>query len=70
MSLTMEELVKRAKASTQRTKKHLKEHYDLSRRLGFSGAEATILQSQKREVIIGLAIERGLIKDSNDPKAE
>ena len=69
MGLTMDELLKRASAHTKRTKTHLKENYDLARRLGFTGAEAVILQSQKREVIINLAIERGLINDSNDPKA-
>lgn len=69
MGLTMEELEKRALAKTRRTKTYLKEHYGLSRRLGFCAAEAVILQSHKREVIIGLAIERGLIKDSSDPKA-
>ena len=69
MGLSLEELERRAKAKTRRTKTYLKEHYDLSRRLGFSAAEAVILQSHKREVIIGLAIERGLIKNSSDPKA-
>ena len=65
----MGELEKRAKAKTQRTRSYLKEHYDLARRLGFNAAESVILQSHKREVIIGLAFERGLIKNSSDPKA-
>jgi len=68
MGLTLKELEKRAAAKTKRTKTYLKENYDLARRLGFTSAEAVILQSHKREVIIGLAIERGLIKDSSDPK--
>ena len=69
MSLTLKELEKRAKAKTQKTKTHLKENYDLSRRLGFNAAEAVVLQSHKREVIIGLAVERGLIKDASNSKA-
>jgi len=69
MGLSLEELKRRAVANTKRTLTRLKENYDLSRRLGFPSSEAVILQSQKREVIIGLAIERGLIKDSSDPKA-
>ena len=68
MSLTMDELNKRASVHTKRTVTRLKENYDLARRLGFTGAESVILQSQKRDVIIDLAIERGLIRNSNDPK--
>ncbi len=69
MGLSLEELEKRSLAKTRRTKTYLKANYDLARRLGFNAAEAVILQSHKREVIIGLAIEKGLIKDSIDPKA-
>ena len=69
MSLTLRDLERRALANTKRTLTTLKEHYKLSRRLGFNASESVILQSQKREVIIGLAIERGLIKNSSDQKA-
>ena len=69
MSLTLRDLERRALANTKRTLTTLKEHYSLSRRLGFNASESVILQSQKREVIIGLAIERGLIKNSSDQKA-
>ncbi len=69
MGLSLEELEKRSLAKTQRTKTYLKANYDLSKRLGFTAAEAVILQSHKREVIIELAIEKGLIKDSGDQRA-
>jgi len=69
MPLTSEELAKRALAFTHRKKSQLNEHYHLARRLGFNSSEAVVLQSHKREVIINLAIERGLIENSNDAKA-
>ena len=56
--------------SANHIKKRIKERYDLARRLGFSGTEAAILQNRKREVIIDLAIKRGLISDTNDDKAQ
>ena len=69
MGLSIGELKKRAARDTRRNITQLKEHYDLARRLGFPPAEARILQSHKREVILSLAVESGLIKDSSDPKA-
>ena len=69
MELSLKELEKRAAANSKRIKTYLKENYALSRRLGFTSSESVILQSQKRETIIRLAIEKGLIKDSTDPKA-
>ena len=40
----------------------LKANYKLAKSLGFSGSEASILQSWKEENIRELARERGLIK--------
>ena len=70
MGLTLDELEQRALASRKQAITFLKKNYHLSRRLGFSSSEAVILQSQKRELIIRLAIERGLINDANDPKVK
>jgi len=66
----MEELLRRVETVTEKKKTHLKGKYDLARRLGFTGTESSILQSQKREVIIDLAIQRGLIPDTTDEKAQ
>ena len=55
---------------TRQVKERIKERYALAKRLGFSGSEAAVLQNRKREVIIDLAIKRGLIPDTKDPKAQ
>ena len=68
--MDLEELEKRAARGLQRNRSRLKQSYDLARKLGFTSSEAVILQSQKREVILKLAIERGLIIDIDDPKAQ
>lgn len=68
MELTLKELSKRANKTQLNLQTHYREQYHLARRLGFSSYEALHLQSQKREVILRLAVEKGLIKDSNDPK--
>jgi len=70
MGLTMDELEKKVSRGSMRNRNRLKQNYDLSKRLGFSSREAVVLQSHKREVIINLAIERGLIANSTDPKAQ
>ena len=69
MGLTMNELARRVARESHRVRSRLKSNYNLARRLGFSSTEAVILQSHKREVILKLALERGLITDINDPKA-
>lgn len=68
--MDLKELEKRAAKGLQRTRSRLKQSYDLARRLGFASPEAVVLQSQKREVILKLAIDRGLIVDIDDPKAQ
>ena len=68
MGLTLEELSKRADRHSQRTRLGMKERYRLAKRLGFSVAEAVVLQNHKKETIIELALEKGLIKDVSDPK--
>ena len=69
MGFSMEDLNRRASQGKKRATTTLKANYDLARRLGFISYEAVVLQSQKREVIIRLAIERGLIQSDSDPKA-
>jgi hypothetical protein len=68
MGLNSEELQKRAAIADKNGRERLKANYALARRLGFTSAESVILQSHKTEVIINIAIERGLIQDANDPK--
>jgi len=69
MSLTLKDLTRKANQQNTRLRSRLKSNYDLARRLGFLSTEARVLQSHKREVILELAIEKGLIKHINDPKA-
>jgi len=70
MSLTLDELNEKAKKRRADTITLLKANYKLSRRLGFTSAESSILQSHKKGNIIALAIERGFIKDDTDTKIE
>ncbi len=67
--MDLKELEKRAAKGLQRNRSRLKQSYDLAKKLGFTSPEAVVLQSQKREVILKLAIERGLIMNIDDPKA-
>ena len=55
--LSLADLKKRTETYRDRLRAYQKERYDLARELGFSSAEAAILQNQKRETIIRLAEE-------------
>lgn len=66
----MDELRERSEKAKQVQLERLKKRYTLARKLGFSSSEAVVLQSRKEDNIIALAIERGFIKDSSDPKIQ
>ena len=69
MGLTIEELEARDAEYAKTADQRRRERYALARKLGFTASESRILQSRQREVIISLAIERGLITNADDPKA-
>ena len=58
MEYTLEDLEAQAAAQYERLKARLRRHYHLARELGFSSAEAVILQSKSENVIRALARER------------
>ena len=51
-------------------KARLNQNYHFAKQLGFTSYESVILQSKNKGVIIDLAIQRGLIKDAKDDKAQ
>lgn len=58
MDYTLEELEAKAEAQYERLKARLKRGYHLARDLGFSSAEAVVLQGKPENVIRSLARER------------
>lgn len=66
MELTLVKLNERAKAARDKTNQRNLANYHYARGLGFSGSEAVILMSRKRDLIVKLAIEKGLIKSADE----
>jgi len=67
MEYSLKDLEKEAEEQRETMNSYLREGYQFARKLGFSSSEATILKGKGRDVTIRLAIERGYIKDINDP---
>ena len=58
MEYTLEQLEVEAEAQRERVKARLKKGYHLARELGFSSAEAAVLQGKSEDLVRSLALER------------
>jgi hypothetical protein len=67
MDFTLEDLERQSQEKREQYNKSIRETYQLARKLGFTPAEAKVLQGKSRDTTIKLAVERGFIKDENDP---